>query len=171
MKSCPFCAEEIQDAAVVCKHCGRSLTPTASPIANAAKAKKKNTGWFPKFLLVLAVLWVASLVINYMDKTPKMLTSEQRATIGRVFSEHKWAPPDDVQLRDGIVVVDLLIPNGIGARTIGESRLLALREALLPSGFTSYRVNVNGPKPSPDMTLRYGSSRFLDGGRVEWLTP
>jgi hypothetical protein len=38
MKACPFCAEEIQDEAIVCKHCGRD--PNAPQLADLAVQKR-----------------------------------------------------------------------------------------------------------------------------------
>ncbi|NOX97508.1 MAG: zinc ribbon domain-containing protein [Nitrospirae bacterium] len=60
MKKCPYCAEEIQDAAIKCKHCGEFLN------------KKKEEKWYFKtYWLIIAFLSVGPFALPLLLVNPR----------------------------------------------------------------------------------------------------
>ena len=67
MKKCPFCAEEIQDNAIKCKHCGEFLDASKDPHL----ADEKIQWYFRKSFIIIAVLCVGPLALPLIWWHPK----------------------------------------------------------------------------------------------------
>lgn len=88
MKACPFCAEQIQDAAVVCRFCNRQVVPVLGPqTADASRnARMKSPGRrVVKYLLVgVGIFFTLTvlLVVVAVNLIPAAQGNSQRAASG-----------------------------------------------------------------------------------------
>ena len=82
MKKCPYCVEEIQDEAIVCRYCGRELSPTSVQEIESQLGQLKpwyRQTWF--YMLTLVFLWPLFLVLLVTDKQISPLSR----SLGTIF--------------------------------------------------------------------------------------
>ncbi|HEV3459675.1 MAG TPA: hypothetical protein VHG32_24245 [Thermoanaerobaculia bacterium] len=81
IRQCPFCAEDVRAAAIVCKHCGRNLGPRP-PLKAMQKVALLAAGMVLALVGIAALLLVAgsaakapARVPNYLPASPQSTTS------------------------------------------------------------------------------------------------
>lgn len=131
----------------------------------------------------LLVLVVASWMNPDVQSTPPTpsptqleshgLTSAHREMIAAALHEALLPEPQSLEVNESGYLVATFEgpqPSAAAAQNFASRALMSIRNAMFNRHVISdYRVTLNAPSSGPDLTLRYGSAQFSEGGAIEWL--